>query len=301
MKSLSRFVEQMGSKMTATLSTTSKPNSREPSTHEQPLPTPPTKRAKEVARPHQSNLAQATKTVNAAATAVAQASVVVPTSAETRKDRLLSCPDHYHHTESEMLQGIERILNQLLDGRVEKVPIPEHKQAWAEAFNSAVPPPISLADYLSRLVFYLGNIPEYSSDRAMHSDLAIRYLLGAILYLERIELFVPGFEVTLLNIHRLLITGVLITAKVLDDVQPDHKYYAQLGGVSVAELCKLEICFLQLCEYNVNIDPTEFAEKYAINLMQRDRVFTDEDALFVGAIFSTKIQRAPPPSLEDII
>ncbi|KAH9260305.1 hypothetical protein BASA81_001475 [Batrachochytrium salamandrivorans] len=220
----------------------------------------------------------------------------------TRKDRLLSCPDRHHHAESEMLSGIARVLTEMMLPKSPPVAImPPHKQEWALYFDAASLPPISLQDYLSRLVFYLGNIPEYSSDKAMHSDLAVRYLLGAILYLERIELFAPGFTITELNIHRLLITGVLITAKVLDDVEPDHKYYAQLGGVSVSELVKLEIAMLQLCEYNVNIDPIDFAAKYAFGLMQRDHAFTDENALFGGALLSPAIARAPPPSLEDII
>lgn len=224
------------------------------------------------------------------------------TEGSTRKDRLLSCPDRHHHAESEMLSGIARVLTEMmLPKSPPLVAMSPSKQEWALHFDAASPPPISLQDYLSRLVFYLGNIPEYSSDKAMHSDLAVRYLLGAILYLERIELFAPGFVITELNIHRLLITGVLITAKILDDVEPDHKYYAQLGGVSVSELVKLEIAMLQLCEYNVNIDPIDFAAKYAFGLMQRDHAFTDENALFGGALLSPAISRAPPPSLEDII
>ncbi|KAJ6762759.1 CYCLIN [Salix purpurea] len=49
---------------------------------------------------------------------------------------------------------------------------------------------------------------------------------------------------TPLNAHRLLITGVMVAAKFLDDECYDNAYYARIGGVSTAEMNRMEMKFL---------------------------------------------------------
>nr|GMD68983.1 cyclin-P3-1 [Ipomoea batatas]GME06625.1 cyclin-P3-1 [Ipomoea batatas]GME20028.1 cyclin-P3-1 [Ipomoea batatas] len=49
---------------------------------------------------------------------------------------------------------------------------------------------------------------------------------------------------TSFNVHRLLITSVMVAAKFIDDSFFNNAYYARVGGVSTAELNKLEMKFL---------------------------------------------------------
>ena len=221
--------------------------------------------------------------------------------AEMSRERLLSCPDLHHHTESEMVKRLERLLSQkvvtgptgaanTLVGGSNNCPVA--LQNAMKLFDGANPPKISIASYLQRMVYYLGGIAEQERkcgiDEAVHSDMAVRYVLTAILYVERIQNR-TGMVITLYNVHRLLITGTMIAAKVLDDFQPNQKYFADLGGVSTLELSRLEGAFLQLCDYNVNVDPETFAAKYA-SALERERVFSDvNEALTLGAVFSPRM------------
>ena len=226
----------------------------------------------------------------------AQTAPPPPRTEEEARERLLSCPDHHHHTEHELTQRLERILSQKVE-RVTEADLEklgEHALAGSmKVFNGVAPPKISLASYIQRLIFYLTGIAEQERnvglDSDVHSDLAIRYLLAAIIFLERIQAK-TGMHIHERNVHRLLITGTVIAAKVLDDIQPNHKYFSDLGGLNPSELTRLEFAFLHLCDYNVNIDPEEFACKYALAL-ERERMFSDgcEQALLWGAILSPRI------------
>ena len=203
------------------------------------------------------------------------------------RERLLSCPDHHHHLESEMVKRLEKLLNQ----KVELENMNSSQNVLMKIFDGSQPPKISIGSYLQRLIYYLTGIAEQErkagSDREIHSDMAVRYLVTAIIYLERIQQL-HGMRITPFNVHRLLITGTMIAAKVLDDIQPNQKYFADLGGISTQELTRLEVAFLSLCDYNVNVDPESFVEKYSLAL-ERDRVFSDGcDALHLGAILSPR-------------
>jgi hypothetical protein len=217
------------------------------------------------------------------------------TDAQAR-DRLMSCPDFHHHTEAEMVKRLERLL--VPQVQPEKATSPGNHDctptqlAAMKLFDGANPPKITLASYLQRMVYYLGGIAENERkcgvDENVHSDLAVRYILTSLLYMERLQAK-TGMKITLYNVHRLLITGIMIAAKVLDDFQPHQKYFADLGGVSAAELTRLEAAFLQLCDYNVNVNPEIFAAKYA-DALERERVFSDvNEALTLGAVFSPKM------------
>lgn len=227
----------------------------------------------------------------------------LPTAKDSQaRERLLSCPDFHHHSESEMVKRLEKLLVPKVT--LEPAPAGTHADAKSHAllklFDGANPPKITIAQYLQRMLYYLGGIAENERncgvDANVHSDLAVRYLLTAILYMERIQTR-TGMVVTMYNTHRLLITGTMIAAKVLDDFQPNQKYFADLGGVSPIELSRLEAAFLQLCDYNVNVDPDMFAEKYATAL-ERERVFSDvNEALTLGAVFSPKMPHRTIPAV----
>lgn len=216
-----------------------------------------------------------------------------PAAFKIPRDRLISCPDNEHHLESEMLDRLEaffsityqyeaegdsrfseniileaaaRSSSYVLEDAPTHAPLLSNNNAiQGRIFEGKSRPKISVKEYLQRLVFYLTSIAEFErknkTDPSVHSDLAIRYLIAAIIYLERIEQM-AHIQVNAKNVHRLLITGCLIAAKVLDDIQPNMQYFADLGGVSVGELAKMEWAFVELVSYKIQIMPETFLKKY---------------------------------------
>ncbi|ESQ49542.1 hypothetical protein EUTSA_v10021509mg [Eutrema salsugineum] len=84
-------------------------------------------------------------------------------------------------------------------------------------------------------------------------------------------------RLTLLNVHRLLITSILVAAKFLDRKCYNNAYYAKIGGVSTEEMNRLERTFLFDLDFRLNITPEMF-EKYCL-MLQRENVPCDSRKL----------------------
>lgn len=65
-------------------------------------------------------------------------------------------------------------------------------------------------------------------------------------------------QLTSLNVHRLLITSVMVAAKFIDDAFFNNAYYAKVGGVSTAEINKLEMKFLFSLDFRLNVSLQTF-------------------------------------------
>ena len=48
--------------------------------------------------------------------------------------------------------------------------------------------------------------------------------------------FNPDFVISSLNVHRLLITSIMLASKFFDDVYYNNAYYARVGGISNIEV-----------------------------------------------------------------
>ena len=48
--------------------------------------------------------------------------------------------------------------------------------------------------------------------------------------------FNPDFVISSLNVHRLLITSIMLASKFFDDVYYNNAYYARVGGISNTEV-----------------------------------------------------------------
>ncbi|KAI5073575.1 hypothetical protein GOP47_0011588, partial [Adiantum capillus-veneris] len=75
----------------------------------------------------------------------------------------------------------------------------------------------------------------------------------------------PNLRITSMNVHRILITSILVSAKFLDDSYYDNAYYAQIGGVSTQEMNKLEWDFLFLLDFRLQVTVSVF-ESYCSHL-----------------------------------
>ena len=88
-------------------------------------------------------------------------------------------------------------------------------------------------------------------------------ILAALIYLERAQSRQPQLLLTLLTIQRLLLVAMLVAAKFLDDDVCLNKHWADVGGLTVHELNALELDFLLALDFELAIQPAEYARRAA--------------------------------------
>eukprot|EP00494_Astrolonche_serrata_P022670 UN22927 len=94
---------------------------------------------------------------------------------------------------------------------------------WREApsrmskFHALHPPPITIEDYLERI--------------AKYSCCSEECFVLALIYIDRLIQCNPAFLVNSLNVHRIIITSVMLAAKFFDDHYYNNAYYGKVGGV----------------------------------------------------------------------
>lgn len=86
----------------------------------------------------------------------------------------------------------------------------------------------------------------------------------ALVYIDRL-IVKGGFELTSLNVHRVIITSVLLAAKFFDDTYYNNAYFAKVGGVPCNEVNALELEMLFFIGFHLHV-PTALYEKYFITL-----------------------------------
>lgn len=70
----------------------------------------------------------------------------------------------------------------------------------------------------------------------------------------------PAYQLNSLNVHRLVLTGVLLAAKFLDDHYYNNAFYARVGGVSTAEINRLEVDMLRLLNFRLLVQREEMEQ-----------------------------------------
>lgn len=107
-------------------------------------------------------------------------------------------------------------------------------------------PPISIEDYIKRIFNY--------------TKMNLSSLILSIIYIDRFcEL--NGYILSLNNIHRILLAACLLSIKFNEDININTKYYANIAGVSVADLNNLEHYFYIKLNFSLYID-YDFYQKY---------------------------------------
>lgn len=119
-------------------------------------------------------------------------------------------------------------------------------------FHALRPPSISISDYLERI--------------ARYSSCSKECFVLALVYIDRIVRS-NGFIVSSLNVHRLVITAVMLAAKFFDDQYYNNAYYAKVGGVPCSEINSLELEFLFLVNFSLHVATDDF-EQYRLELEQ---------------------------------
>ncbi|XVF08537.1 hypothetical protein REPUB_Repub07fG0011400 [Reevesia pubescens] len=111
-------------------------------------------------------------------------------------------------------------------------------------FHGLTRPTISIRSYLERIFKYANCSP---------SCFVVAYV-----YLDRFVQMQPSLPINSYNIHRLLITSVLVSAKFMDDIYYNNAYYAKVGGISRVEMNLLEVDFLFGLGFQLNVTPATF-------------------------------------------
>ncbi|KAH9331740.1 hypothetical protein KI387_003848, partial [Taxus chinensis] len=107
-------------------------------------------------------------------------------------------------------------------------------------------------------VFNVDRVPEMSIERYLqrilkHTNASPSVFVVAYAYIDRFCAFHPEFRITSLNVHRLLITVVMVASKFLEDLNYRNCYYGAVGGLEVEEINEMEMEFLFLMKFKLQV------------------------------------------------
>ncbi|KAL2145275.1 hypothetical protein VTI28DRAFT_7643 [Corynascus sepedonium] len=119
-------------------------------------------------------------------------------------------------------------------------PLNQQHSAITRKFYCRVPPPISITDYLLRIHRYC--------------PMSTGVYLATSLYIHKLAVLERAIAVTKRNAHRLLLAGLRVAMKALEDLSYPHGRFARVGGVSERELARLEISFCFLTGFELAVD-----------------------------------------------
>ncbi|KAL6007825.1 Cyclin-U2-1 [Asimina triloba] len=87
----------------------------------------------------------------------------------------------------------------------------------------------------------------------------------AYVYIDRLCQLHPDFRILPRNVHRLLITTTMVASKFVEDMNYRNSYFAKVGGLSTAEMNRLEVDFLFLMGFKLHVNVSVF-ESYISHL-----------------------------------
>ncbi|XP_071702647.1 cyclin-U1-1-like [Rutidosis leptorrhynchoides] len=154
-----------------------------------------------------------------------------------------------------------------------------------EAFHGVRPPAITIPKYLNRIYKYTNCSPAC-------------FVVGYV-YIDRLVHRHPGSLVVSLNVHRLLVTSIMVAAKVLDDEHYNNAFYARVGGVTNAELNRLELEFLFMLDFDLTVTSRIF-ESYCLHLEREMLMWNGTMLKIESGIHSNAIEDIAEISVEDM-
>ncbi|CAI9288593.1 unnamed protein product [Lactuca saligna] len=127
-------------------------------------------------------------------------------------------------------------------------------------FHGSRAPTLSIKEYIDRIFKYSSCSPSC--------------FVVAQVYIDRF-IHCGSVNLTSLSVHRLLITSVMLAAKFIDDAFYNNAYYAKVGGVTTAELNRLEMKFLFGLDFRLHVSVSTFG-KYCSELEKEKEVVSCE-------------------------
>ncbi|KAK4225648.1 cyclin-domain-containing protein [Podospora fimiseda] len=127
-------------------------------------------------------------------------------------------------------------------------PLNLQHSAITRKFYSRLPPPISITEYLFRIHRFC--------------PMSTAVYLATSLYIYRLAVLEKAIVVTKRNAHRLLLAGLRVAMKALEDLSYPHGKVAKVGGVSEVELARLEISFCFLTGFELMVDSDTLSDHW---------------------------------------
>ncbi|CAK7274366.1 hypothetical protein SEPCBS119000_006133 [Sporothrix epigloea] len=118
-------------------------------------------------------------------------------------------------------------------------PLNVQHSAITRKFYSKKAPPIGISEYLLRLHRFC--------------PMSTGVYLATSFYIYRLAVTEKAIAVTRRNAHRLLLAGLRVAMKALEDLSYAHAKMARVGGVTEAELARLEINFCFLAGFELSL------------------------------------------------
>ncbi|KAG2200647.1 hypothetical protein INT47_005803 [Mucor saturninus] len=119
-------------------------------------------------------------------------------------------------------------------------------------FHSRAVPSITVLTYLTRIHKF--------------APFTNEALLSILIYFDAIAKLENGFTINSYNIHRLLITSIVVASKFTSDIFYANSRYAKVGGIPLRELNQLELEFLFLIDFQLHVT-LENLQAYADQLL----------------------------------
>jgi hypothetical protein len=157
-------------------------------------------------------------------------------------------------------------------------PLNLQHSAITRKFYCRFPPPISITDYLLRIHNYC--------------PMSTGVYLAASLYIHRLAVLERAIVVTKRNAHRLLLAGLRVAMKALEDLSYPHGRFARVGGVSDKELARLEISFCFLTGFELGVNVPVLSQHWELLRRGTECWNVLGDALDEGGVF---LQLGKPP------
>ena len=92
-------------------------------------------------------------------------------------------------------------------------------------------------------------------------------LVLSIIYVDRL-LQSTGMNITFLNVHKLLLTAIMLASKFIDDVFCNNAFFAEVGCVTLNEVNQMEEVFLRSISFSLFVTEDVFLRYYS-GLYQR--------------------------------
>jgi hypothetical protein len=180
------------------------------------------------------------------------------------------------------------VLERLVNSNAQSPTIPNNNSnncsgAEVTKFHALKAPGISIKQYLERIHKY--------------ASCSTECFVLALIYIDRL-IQNSNFRLSELNVHRVIITAILLAAKFFDDAYYNNAYYAKVGGVLVSEMNGLEVEFLFRINFSLHVKPDVFA-KYQEELVSHV-VGGGPDPQQDARQFHLQPPPPPPPTQESL-
>ena len=152
--------------------------------------------------------------------------------------------------------AIEQLLS---ENRKQKYYASKIREQSKMIFSSNSLPKISILEYLNRIVNY--------------TKIEDSTLITAIIYLDLVgqnEIYLTDY-----NIHTLLLICILIAIKMNEDDIYTNDYYAEVAGISLKKLNKIEHEFLNMNKFKLFVDKDIFEQyqRYLSNFYLNTKIY----------------------------